>query len=345
MTKGVGISRILFVGDMWYGSNARSLRDGFLQLGHDVVTVDTSLLTKPTKLSPPWIYKTLNNQERLPSISKKIEQQIRQAASSHLPDILVVFKGIFISQAFLIGLPIRIKIHYSPDDVSNPENLSEDYLVNEMHWDAIVTTKSFNVPELIARGASKVIHVWSAYDPALHFKWSEPKAKSFKIGFVGNRRVDRRELILRIAQEYRHDFYLAGPGWWKDSVPLAFSNSVVPRFGKYGERFSESVSKVQVNLVLLNSGNRDLHTCRTFEVPAAGGLVLAKRTHEHEELFKDMQSAVFFGSTEELIEKTQFLISNPSHAQQIRERGYKEITNGGHTYKDRAAEIMRELSC
>ena len=48
--------RILFVGDDWLGSNARSLADGFRQAGHEVYVIDSSRVTLPTRLSLPWGY-------------------------------------------------------------------------------------------------------------------------------------------------------------------------------------------------------------------------------------------------------------------------------------------------
>lgn len=39
--------------------------------------------------------------------------------------------------------------------------------------------------------------------------------------------------------------------------------------------------------------NYDLQTTRTMEIPACGSLLMAERTIEHEELFKDEEEAVF----------------------------------------------------
>ena len=48
--------RILFAGDDWYGSNARSLAEGFRRSGHDVTVVDTTAVTLPRRGSPAWWY-------------------------------------------------------------------------------------------------------------------------------------------------------------------------------------------------------------------------------------------------------------------------------------------------
>lgn len=48
--------KILFIGDDWVGSNARSMADGFRQAGHEVIVVDTTPVTLPTRLSPAWVY-------------------------------------------------------------------------------------------------------------------------------------------------------------------------------------------------------------------------------------------------------------------------------------------------
>ena len=261
--------RILFAGDDWYGSNARSLADGFRMAGHEVVVVDTTAVTLPRRGTPSWWYAKATG-KRDPRSVEAAHTRLAEAAAALRPDLLLAYKSIHLDQDRLLDLPVGLKAHYSADDVANPDNTTPEYLAAEPRWDAIITTKAHNVPELLERGAREVVFVLSAYDPAWHRPTARRGAHEFLAGFVGALRPDREDLLVRLATRYRERFYLAGPGWRRKRAARASGARVAGP--QYGEDLSLAIGSIRANLVLLNSENRDTHTCRTFEVPAAEGL-------------------------------------------------------------------------
>jgi nucleoside-diphosphate-sugar epimerase len=82
--------KILYVGDDWVGSNARSLADGFRQAGHDVVVVDTGRVSLPRRLSPPWVYAKAR-QRRAPWEVEAVHQKIDRLAAGGRSGILLSF--------------------------------------------------------------------------------------------------------------------------------------------------------------------------------------------------------------------------------------------------------------
>lgn len=332
--------RILFVGDDWYGSNASSLADGFAQAGHDVVVVDSTRVSSPRRLSPPWIYKRVKR-ERAPWDVAAVHDAIDEAARALRPDLLFAFKAINLDQDRLLSVPAGLRVHYSPDDVSNPYNTSAAYLAAESRWDCIVTTKAHNLPELRERGARDALFVMSAYDPAWHHVRARRTHRRFLVGFIGARRPDRQQLMCDLAAAYGDQLYLAGPGWRR--VPELLRSKATVEGAKYGEDLSSAIAPVTANLVLLNSDNRDTHTCRTFEVPAAGGLFVGERTDEHAALLVDGAEALLFDSEAELIEHLERCRREPDAVLGIARAGHRRITSGRHTYADRAKEILRHV--
>lgn len=332
--------KLLFVGDDWVGSNARSLADGFRQAGHEVVVIDTTAVTLPARLSPPWVYSKIAHR-RAPWNVEAIHHQIESAAAAFKPDVLFAFKSVHLDQHRLLDTPAAQHVHYSPDDVSNPYNTSPEYLACESQWDLIVTTKWHNVPELRARGARAVKFVRSAYDPAWHHPCAQRGARRFLLGFIGAVRPDRQHLLVSLAQEYQGDMLLRGPGWRR----IAALRQTTAQVGgpAYGEHFSTAVASVGANLVLLNSDNRDTHTCRTFEVPAAGGLFVGERTDEHAELLQDEAECFLFSGPTELREILTRCARYPDQVAKVAEAGYRRIVTGGHSYLDRAREIVDTL--
>ncbi|WP_067542115.1 CgeB family protein [Nocardia crassostreae] len=332
--------RILFVGDDWVGSNARSLADGFRQAGHEVVVVDTTPVTLPARLSPPWVYSKLARQ-RAPWDVQAVHRDIEAAAAAFAPDVLFAFKAVHLDQQRLLATPAALRVHYSPDDVSNPYNTSPEYLAHESRWDLIVTTKWHNVPELAARGARSVKFVRSAYDPAWHRPCARRGARRFLVGFIGAVRPDRQDLLVSLARDFHGDMLLRGPGW-RRVRPLWGTGADIGG-PVYGEHFSAAVAAVTANLVLLNSDNRDTHTCRTFEIPAAGGLFVGERTDEHAELLQDDTECFLFSGPTELREILDRCARYPEQVAKIAEAGHRRILADGHRYVDRAREIIDAL--
>jgi hypothetical protein len=332
--------KILFVGDDWVGSNATSLADGFRQAGHDVIVVDSTAVSLPARLSPPWVYSKVARR-RAPWDVEAVHRRIERVAASCRPDVLFGFKTVHLDQQRLLAAPAGQHVHYSPDDASNPYNTSPEYLEHEREWDLIVTTKRHNEPELLARGARAVKFVLSAYDPAWHRPRARRQARQYLVGFVGACRPDRRASTVELARRYGDRLLVRGPGWRR--VPELQASRATVAGPVYGEAFSSVVASVTANLVLLNSDNRDTHTCRTFEVPAAGGLFVGERTDEHAALLGEGTECLLFSDSEELNDILRWCAEHPELARKVAESGHQRIVRDGHTYQDRAREIVAAL--
>ncbi len=327
---------ILFVGPIWRGSNATSLARGFREIGHGVTVLDTSGVNQLQRFSADWAYNKAFGRRRPNSIREVIDAA-RRAAVNEPFDALIAYKTVHLPQAELLDLPIPIKIHYSPDDVANPDNTTGEYFDFETHWDIIVTTKRHNVPEIAARGA-RPLFVWSAYDDAWHRPSPRSVGRDFVVGFIGAWRAGRDELLRRLVLRYGYQLRLAGPRWSGRHWSRASLSGPV-----YGEDFSVAVAETRCNLVLLNSDNRDQHTCRSFEIPASRGLFVGERTSEHQEILDEGTESLLFSSEDELLEILDWCAGNRKEISIIRDAGYRRITEGRNTYAARAGEILEAI--
>ncbi len=322
---------------MWNGSNARSLCDGFTQRGHDVRTIDITPMVGPRRMTAAW--HTIRTQQRvLPSVNQELREQMAHVTTGWKPDLLVCFKTVLFDQE-IFNVPGTRRIHYSPDDASNPDNISRQYLEAEHMWDLIVTTKRHNVSELVARGAQAVCFVWSAYDPRIHYPIAKPLAeRRYLIGFIGAARPDRATLPRDLARIAPDKAVVIGPRW-RRLYPLGIRH--VHLTGPIaGSKFAYAAGDMKAGLVLLNSANRDLHTSRTFEMPGCGLLFVGQRTSEHEELFDADREALFFDGPDSLAETLLRVQRDEELVHRIAKAGYRRLIAGRHTYADRVAEII-----
>jgi hypothetical protein len=184
--------------------------------------------------------------------------------------------------------------------------------------------------------------VRSAYDPAWHRPCAKRSARHYLAGFIGAERPDRTGLVTRLGRRHGGQLLIRGPGWRRK--PALRATGATVGGAVYGDHFATTVASITANLVLLNSDNRDTHTCRTFEIPATGGLFVGQRTDEHSELLADGSECLLFSDEEELHEILDRCARAPEHAARVAAAGHRRITSGAHRYSDRARAIVDELS-
>jgi hypothetical protein len=340
-TNNFGRTKILFVGHGGVGSNAASLFTGFQSNVNRAVLVDTKFFDSPAKYSFRQIILYFFPKFYGHISSQIISRNVRQKVSIEKPDILFAFKGNYLSRSTLKKLDC-LKVHYHPDDSSNPLNRTAIFNAAESFYDIHFTSKKHNISEIFHRTGKKVFFIWYAYDERWHFRatplnFNYPK---YQIGFIGHMRPDRSELILNLANKYGKKLAVSGLKWNRIQN-LKFLASLYPP--SYEESFSSFVAMAPVQLGLLNSDNRDQHTARSFEIPAAGGLILAEDTAEHREIFDSEKNALFFKSEADLYDKIFWVAAYPEEAQKIAENGFLHITRNQNTWKDRAIEILKIL--
>lgn len=331
--------KMVFVGNLYDGSNARSLCEGFEDLGVQVERVDTG--------SIPHLGRNPARRHARRQIARMAEERV-SLHLAHLSrtddwDALVCFKTIWLDQRQLVTFPASRLVHYSPDDVSNPANTSPRYVRHESQWDLIVTTKKHNVAEIESRSGVRVEYVLSAYDPRIHLSQSPGVERRRRVGFIGARRPDRAYLPRLFAATHPHQSAIYGPGW-RASKAVRAKTDVLP--GAHGRTFLSAAESFFATPVLLNAANRDTHTCRTFEAAASRHLLLLARTSEHEMLFEENRDALFFDDRSEL---TDLLRSLKSRSETeffagLAASSYSKVVRGGHTYTDRARQIMESMN-
>lgn len=332
---------MLLIGSDWEGSNARSLFKAFKTIGCATKVLDTTRINRPKKLS---IDRAINRLTGAPrdKLIRELHNDLIRAIDSFRPDIAFAFKAVAYDISPVFQFRDVVTVHYHPDDSANPYNRSAAYDLNEPKFDLHVTTKTFNVSELQRRGAHDVLYVPCAYDPDWHFRvpvqWH---SRPYLAGFVGNRRKDRDQTLTDLSNQLGKQLVIAGEKWQRSKM-LRLQSDVLP--GAYGRDFSVLSSRIAANLVLLNHENRDLHTCRSYEVPATGSLFVGERTPEHEALILDGVEGLLFSERAELQDHLNFVSAKPDRAEAIALKGWERITKvADNTYEARANAIIQKL--
>ena len=96
-------------------------------------------------------------------------------------------------------------------------------------------------------------------------------------------------------------------------------------------------------MCFLSKLNRDTYTRRCFEIPACGKVMLAERTDDLVQFFKEDEEACFFSTTEELVRKAQWLIDNPDIRERIAQAGLRRVWADGHDAETRANMFLEPI--
>ena len=114
------------------------------------------------------------------------------------------------------------------------------------------------------------------------------------------------------------------------------------RLLKIGEDYAKAIQCAKVNLGLLSKGNRDLHTTRSLEIPAIGGLLCAERTAEHLEMYMEGEEALFWSTAEECASVCRAVLDDEPRRQRIAAAGHaRNLVNGNSNEKVMRAIIER----
>src|SRR5262249_47006155 len=127
------------------------------------------------------------------------------------------------------------------------------------------------------------------------------------VGFVGAWEEARADSIRSLAAAS-----LPGRVWGTRGATecLPHPNLRIEAQELHGLDYARAPNSFDITLCFLRKLTRDRQTTRSVEIPACGGFMLAERTDEHLSLFKEGVEAEFFGSDDELLDKTRYYLEH-----------------------------------
>jgi spore maturation protein CgeB len=96
-------------------------------------------------------------------------------------------------------------------------------------------------------------------------------------------------------------------------------------------------------LGFLRKANRDLHTARTFEIPACGGVMLTERTDEQRAFFEEGNEALYFDSAEEMVAKIRDYTARPDELARIRAAALERCRRSRYSYAERMQDLLARI--
>ena len=260
-------------------------------------------------------------------------------------DLILVFKGVNLGRKELEearrSQPQAVWANINPDDPFNSStrgSSSPDVLESLSFYDVYFTWSRSLVKQVAEKTHKRTAYLPFGYDPESHHspRGVVPEV-SETVCFIGSWDEQREELLSQLT-----DFKLVilGSAWNRLKRRSALRRFVAGG-AVGGEDFCRPIAMAAACLNILRPQNRGAHNMRTFEIPAAGGLMVTSRTGEQEGFFPDGDASFMFDDVAELRERLRTCLKDRALASRVRERGRARVAE--HSYDARARSVLAEI--
>jgi spore maturation protein CgeB len=240
-------------------------------------------------------------------------------------------------------------INYNIDDPLGMRDVARfaAYRRSVPFYDLCVVVRSENVVEAQRLGANDVLLVRRSSDEIAHAPRtvSEEDAKRWQadVLFLGTWFPERGPFLVELIK-LGVPLSIRGVKW-KKAPEWPILKSYFKGGQLHGDDYALALQCAKVNLGLLSKGNRDLHTTRSLEIPALGGLLCAERTSEHLDMYTEGEEALFWSSAKECAEVCLDILRDDALRARIAAAGRaRSIVNGNHNENVMRAIVQRAVA-
>jgi len=259
-------------------------------------------------------------------------------------DLIWVDKAVFITPKTTALLRSRTKklIHYTPDPAFTFHK-SRLFLKSLPYYDFLVTTKSYELEHYYKYiKTEKVLYATQGFDAKLHKPSKQLFSKKEGFVFIGHYE-DQRAVVLEKLLQNDIKITLAGIKWYQFAKKHQNNpNLIYLGNGVYGEDYVKTLQKAKMAWGALSKWVPELHTTRTFEIPACGTALVTERNTETQLFFKD-DEAIFYTNENDLIEKITFFMNNDKPLEVLTKKGTSRAVTNAYDYNSILNAILKTI--
>jgi hypothetical protein len=312
------------------------------RLGHSVTVIDPWAWFGKSRWAGIW-------QCHLGALGSNIwfGARLLRVLQDTAPELVWIDQGEWIGPSLIRAMRRHLRVplvNYTIDDpFGSRDGLRfAAYLRAVPEYDLLIVVRQENVAEASTRGAHRVLRVWRSADEVAHRPRNltpEQQARfASEVAFVGTWMPERGPFMVDLIQR-GVPLSIRGNGWQKaPEWPHLAEHWRGPGLTA-DDDYAAAILAAKINIGLLSKGNRDLHTTRSLEIPALGGLFCAERTIEHSDLYEEDREAVFWRDGAECAERCLALLTDAPRRHAIAKAGHARAMSNGH-YNER---VMKQI--
>lgn len=341
--------RILFVGETWKGSSARSLREGLSSLrGVDLHELgEDHYFPRGRSLVLRASIRLLNRWHRA-----ELETQIETRVDGLRPGVLIIYKGNNVSlrsvcEAKRKGL---LTVNVFPD--YSPHAYGKRFRAAMGEYDLVISTKPFHPGgwKAIYGYENPCVCVPHGYDPVVHYWADPPAAETFDVVLAATWRPQYEDLMTELAKilPYQLRVGIVGSGWMERAAKLPAQWELAPpltgrAYGEWlrGSRIVIAPVNTDVNVGgIRQPGDED--TTRTYELAAAGCFFLHRRTPFAQTIYDEQTEVPMWDDANELAHLITKFLPLESERKAMAAKAHDRAVPA-YSIPNRAAEVMAHV--
>ena len=333
--------KCLYIGHYNQGSTSKMRGEYLQQLlpMHDFLTINIDVPINET----PRLLRSVGWRYKKGPLIRNINNYIRKTLNgSYSYDLVWIDKGVFIDPEIIHTLKKNSGklVHFTPDPAFTYHRSKLFYDALSL-YDYCITTKSFEIESYKKYGV-ETIFCTQGYDPLVHRSYHKFKEKEGVV-FIGHKEAEREYIISQLVDKDIH-VTIAGNHWDKFAMKRRHKNNLVYKGkGIFGEDYARELSAALMGLGLLSRWVPELHTTRTFEIPACKTALVTEHNPEIGSVFSD-DEVIYYDDPEEAVTKIEYYLAKKDRLIPFTENAYKKVTDGGYSYIEILGKILKQIN-
>jgi len=312
--------RVLFVGESWLGSSARSLKESLHRIampGIDEIDEINEDLYIP-KARARWlraIHRVL-----APAYRRELTNAVIKKCRDTRPEVLLVYKGNSVDAELVHAVKAMgiFTVNVFPD--CSPHAHGKRLRKSIGEYDLVISTKPFH-PALwqsVYGFSNRCVFVPHGYDSSAHLITTPPKEFQYDLGLIATWRPEYHALMRQVASLLKHDqvrVAIAGNGWTERASEFpdewVFAGEIIGAgYARWAQRSKILIAPVTRDVVI--NGQRqpgDEDSTRTYELAAANCFFIHRRTDYVQTVYEEVTEVPFFDDAEELVKLVRHFLA------------------------------------
>lgn len=292
----------------------------------------------------PKFFRSLGFRYKKGPLIKRVNDHILRLLGTDTFDMIWVDKGVFISSKTTRILRTKTPklVHYTPDPAFTFHQ-SPLFFKSLPNYDFVITTKSYEL-DAYKKGCTttKVLYATQGFDKQLHRPSKEPFSAKDGFVFIGHHEIER-ESILELLLKHQIKITLAGIKW-QTFAKRHQANPLLNYLGEgvYGDQYVRAIQKGKIAWGAISKWVPELHTTRTFEIPACGTALLTERNSETQSFFME-DEAIFYDTEQELLDKVQYYMEQDDALASLTHRGLDTVNKRGVDYRSILEKLLNQI--